>query len=196
MCGHLDIVKYLIEKCHCDPDIRSNSGGTALEWCYSIEVAEYLIEECGARIPSKKHFGSPEFERYLKNQANSEDLFFASSKGKTPYMRRLVEEFDYSPQLMKDGHGKTALHHASEHGHIEAVKYLIEECHCDPDTQDNSGWTALGYAAEEKHEDIVQYLVEKCKATITDGIIRYAKPLKMKTYLREQLKKQNSNQNQ
>ena len=91
---------------------------------------------------------------------------------------------------------KEKLFAASALGYLEIVKHLIEECHCDPDTQDNSDWTALSYAAEKKHEDIVQYLVEKCKATITDRIIQCAKPLKMKTYLREQLKKQNSNQNQ
>ena len=133
---------------------------------------------------------------YLGSQANSGSLFRASRAGNMRYMKELVEKFSYNPRLIKDGHGKTALHHASKHGRIEAVKFLIEKCHCDPDTQDNSGWTALDYAAEEKHEDIVQYLVEKCKATITDGIIRYAKPLKMKAYLREQQKKQGRNQNQ
>jgi len=30
--GHLDLVKYMIERCGCDAGIKSNNGGTPLHW--------------------------------------------------------------------------------------------------------------------------------------------------------------------
>lgn len=30
--GHLDIVKYLVNEAHCDPDVKRNDGYTPLSW--------------------------------------------------------------------------------------------------------------------------------------------------------------------
>ena len=43
--GHLDIVKYLIEECHCNPEEKDNNGETALDLAYKCEysgIADYL----------------------------------------------------------------------------------------------------------------------------------------------------------
>ena len=71
------------------------------------------------------------------------------------------------------------------------VKYLVEECHCNPDEKDGQGQTPLYWASCGGHLDIVQYLIEECRATITEKIIE-----EIKYYLLEQQKKQKSNQNQ
>jgi len=39
----------------------------------------------------------------------------------------------------KDSDGRAALHRASKDRHLELVKYLVEECHCNPETKDYDG---------------------------------------------------------
>ena len=84
--------------------------------------------------------------------------------------------------------GWTALHHASEHGHLEivaylfvtchvnmeaktnascngrlpVVRYIVETCHVDAEASDVEGWNALHYASENGHLEVVEYLIETC----------------------------------
>ena len=46
----------------------------------------------------------------------------------------------------KTDSGLTALHYASDKGHLEIVQYLIETCHVDMEAKDNDGETALDLA--------------------------------------------------
>jgi ankyrin repeat protein len=50
---------------------------------------------------------------------------------------------------------------ASRNGHLETVKYLVEECKADPTAQNN---TAVVYTSQNGHLETVKYLVEECKA--------------------------------
>uniref|UniRef100_A0A1X7VDQ8 Uncharacterized protein n=1 Tax=Amphimedon queenslandica TaxID=400682 RepID=A0A1X7VDQ8_AMPQE len=54
--------------------------------------------------------------------------------------------------------GVTVLHRAA--GHIDSIKYLINECHCDPMATTKDGETILHRAAG--HIDIVKYLINEC----------------------------------
>ena len=47
--GHLDLVKYLIEKCHCNPEAKDYVGWTPLYFASKeghLDIVKYLIEEC------------------------------------------------------------------------------------------------------------------------------------------------------
>ena len=43
-------------------------------------------------------------------------------------MKHLIEKENCDVEI-KDDNGHTALHRASSFGHLDVVKYLIEECH-------------------------------------------------------------------
>uniref|UniRef100_A0A1X7T9A0 Uncharacterized protein n=1 Tax=Amphimedon queenslandica TaxID=400682 RepID=A0A1X7T9A0_AMPQE len=53
--------------------------------------------------------------------------------------------------------GETVLHHAVEH--IDAVKYLINECNCDIMTPDKDGWTPLHFAAGVSTAEVIEYFL-------------------------------------
>ena len=53
----------------------------------------------------------------------------------------------------------TPLHYASSAGHLEVVRYFINEQHCDPMTKDKYKGTPLHYACQLGHPHIVQYLL-------------------------------------
>ena len=52
---------------------------------------------------------------------------------------------------------------AAMHGHVDIVRYLVEEADIDPNSADTDGWTALHFAAYNGHLDVVRYLVEEAK---------------------------------
>lgn len=62
----------------------------------------------------------------------------------------------------KSNRGYTSLHLASDNGHLEIVKYLVEICCADSEAKSNGGWTALHFASYSGHLEIVRYLVEVC----------------------------------
>ena len=53
------------------------------------------------------------------------------------------------------------MHCAAGGGHLEVVKYLIEDRGCDPNITDNYGWNALYCAARVGHLEVVKYLIEE-----------------------------------
>ena len=61
-------------------------------------------------------------------------------------------------------YGKSQLMAAAQGGHLDAVKYLIEEKVIDVDKMDNRGVTALMFAAAEGHLDVVNYLIDEKRA--------------------------------
>lgn len=68
-CGHLTIVKYLIEHCNCPPDQiqkgkRSFHRRTPLHWAARnghLDVVKYLVEECDIDVDAKTIDGTTAF---------------------------------------------------------------------------------------------------------------------------------------
>ena len=61
---------------------------------------------------------------------------------------------------------RTALHHASEFGHLDTVKYLIDTHHCDPLVKDQSNKTPLHTAANSGQLEVVKYFTEDLKIDV------------------------------
>ena len=93
-----------------------------------------------------------------------------------------TDDIDLSWVLVSDKKGRTLLHVASKHGHIDIVNFIrkaIYESTSDKklrkqylDIQDFKGRTALFYASAEGHEEVVSYLIDR-EASIekdTNGI--------------------------
>ena len=64
---------------------------------------------------------------------------------------------------MRGEFGDTPLHDASQSGHLEIVKYIVEEVKVNPEVMDNYGETPLDDASWGGHLEIVKYLVEEVK---------------------------------
>ena len=64
-----------------------------------------------------------------------------------------------------------ALHCAASGGHLEVVKYLIEDRECDPKISDNDGLNALHCAAYNGHLKVVRVSIEdrKCDLNIREN---------------------------
>jgi len=59
--------------------------------------------------------------------------------------------------------GRNALHKAAFWGHVDMVKFLIEECELDPNAQDNYGDTPLHDAAKFGHTDVAKIALKNPK---------------------------------
>ncbi|KAG7373158.1 ankyrin repeat domain protein [Nitzschia inconspicua] len=83
-------------------------------------------------------------------------------------LSRLVQlvrsNHQFQPATFVDRNGATALMWAAGGGHLEMVKYLLEECQCDPlqpqrGKRSFAGRTALHWASRNGHLAVVRYLV-------------------------------------
>eukprot|EP00736_Rhodelphis_marinus_P010433 Rmarinus@m.19872 len=144
--GHLDIVKYLIDK-------------------------GVNFEETGSIPADTSHGGedSPpneiEEEKGADNEENENDVVgwtpvhAASQEGHLEIVQFLVNEKGANYEE-PDQYGWTPVHIASEGGHSEVVQFLIEKG-ADFERTNKHGRTPLHVAAREGHLDLVKFLIEE-----------------------------------
>ena len=98
--GHLEEVKYLIEKAHVNPEIRDNEGRTALHIASEkghISIVEYLIEKAHVNPESRDGLGrtalqlakNPEITKYFsKFELNNGNIHTPMHRA-SPTLRRV-----------------------------------------------------------------------------------------------------------
>ena len=86
------------------------------------------------------------------------DVVAAIEAGDLAGLKRLVASGQV-PVNAKGGY--PPLHEAAGCGHLEMVRYLVEEAGADPRVQNAQGITPLSIAACDGHLDIVRYLIEE-----------------------------------
>ncbi|THH12226.1 hypothetical protein EW145_g143 [Phellinidium pouzarii] len=99
--------------------------------------------------------------------AQLEALYTAGLSGNLTHLKNLVNEATSSGKfeafaLANDASprtGLTVVHAAASRGHMNALKWLIEDCGGIPDLEDKEGETALHKAALNGHLRVVVYLV-------------------------------------
>ena len=102
-------------------------------------------------------FGNP-IEEKLKSRRKIEKFHKGVIEGKIYFVKLLVEEEGVNVNA-RDEYKCTALHWASENGHLDIVKYLVESG-ADINAKDYSGWTPLHVAAWNGRLDVVKYLLK------------------------------------
>ena len=81
------------------------------------------------------------------------------------YLMKKILRYKSIRDIFSDStsHKTTPTHVAALKGHINIVKYLIEECRCDPNLPGGvQGRAPLFQAAQEGHLSIVKFLIIKC----------------------------------
>ena len=149
--GKLDIVKFLVEECHCDLSEHDVQGTPLHSACLengSIDIVRFLIVDHNCDPASRGNLGTT-------------PLHCACSSGKLDIVKFLVEECHCDPRVC-DGNSNTPLHCACEEGNFDIVRYLIVEYHCDPAGRGELGRTPLHYACWSGKLDMVRFLVEEC----------------------------------
>ena len=186
---HIDIVKYLITECNCDPMATDKDGKTVLHYAVEhINNVKYLITECNCDPmvtdtdgKTVLHYAveqnSLNVVEYLVLTGKCDPILAANKYGNTVLLfasgllhivKNLIDNHQCDPTVT-DKDGKTVLHYGAKH--IDIVEYLITECKCDPMVTDKDGKTVLHYAVEHNCLDAVEYLLltNKCNPVAKDN---------------------------
>uniref|UniRef100_A0A1X7TLK4 Death domain-containing protein n=1 Tax=Amphimedon queenslandica TaxID=400682 RepID=A0A1X7TLK4_AMPQE len=147
----MDIVKYLIDECHCNPMATNNRGETVLHRAAGhIDIVKYLINECHCDPMATK---------------NSGETVLHCAAGHIDIVKYLINECHCDP-MVTDSNNITILHKAAINNSSDVIKYLIDEWHHDPMTVDRWGWTPLHFAAHWGNSAAVEYLLSTGKCDL------------------------------
>ena len=178
--GHVAIIEWLIKKYNISPDYCDEGKQSALNQAAAtgnIEALQYLIEE---------HRASPTLTD--KNEFAFTPLHWACQNGHLNIVKYLIEQHKVPPNYRRKGKESergqdepltltdknklalTPLHWACYNGHLNIVKYLIEEHQVSPGYCDEGKISVLNQATKKGHLHILQYLIEECgvSPTLTD----------------------------
>ena len=176
-----------MEKHQCDPNAKYENGNTALNvaaFSGSLNILKYFIEErncsskCTGLLNKSLLHNACEGKsnlavvKYLveihkldpktrdKNNNTSLNIAASSSTYSLDILKYFIDTRKCGTRYT--GHlGRTLLHNAcEEHGSLDAVKYLVEQCGYDVFGKDQDGNIPLHIAARYGHLDIVVYLIE------------------------------------
>ena len=171
--GNLLLVKYLIEKKHCNPVISSVPRTVSpIVDAYNnghLDVVKYLVDEVGVDVknifysensvdslPVKNGLAIMKYLFEEKGMSPSEDLLFSvNNKDEAEY---LIKKCRLDPHYQNSSK-ETCLFSAIRHNNLELLKYFIEEYDIDPNIRNYYGNTVLHDCAWYNDFYIVKYLV-------------------------------------
>lgn len=179
--GNMEIVKYLVEECKCDPNEKDKEFGTTAlmraATCRRNDILSYLLDR-KANVKTRDKGGRTVLA-YAADGRNMDGMETLVAKG--------------ADLNVTDKEGHTLLMKASERGTLNMVTYLIKKG-AKVKAKTKYGKTALIYAAEGGYLDVVGYLLDhgadiKTKNKWGDTVldIKTVHP-SVKTYLQSRLK--------
>ena len=171
------IVKYLIEECHCDPQIKNSKGALALHIACvvgSLSIVR-LVSNCNVNTGLSSEWYLEELNSSMNFVPGDTPLLIACLCNSIEIVKYLTEECRCDPQI-QNCQGVLPLHIACSNGPLEMVKLVS---HCNANTRITStctlisrsimkeltvveGDTPLHIACRYKEDVIVKYLIEEC----------------------------------
>ena len=159
--GAFNVVELLVSRYQFNPIIKDKSGMTPMHLAaISGEKKlqnvlpkifyDFLLQS--ESVGSLTNEAQEDLETHLKCLIDSLSLKEATYFPVIQYL----SEFNANPL---DNEKRTPLHLACRHGHLNLVKFLIEETNCDKSLRDEYGINALGCAILSGHLGTIEYLV-------------------------------------
>ena len=193
--NHLDVAKYLVLTGKCDSILAANKyGNTVLLFAASKglpNIVKYLIHnhDCDPMVTNV--YGETVLHYAVKNKhlaivetlvlsGKCDPILAANKYGNTVLSFAInYESFDIVKHLIHLLKANILLHQAVTNFNI--VRYLINECKCNPMVTDENGKTLLHYAVEMDRIDVVEYLLStgKCDPVAKDNMGRIRLQLTM-----------------
>ena len=188
---HTDIVRHLVENSNCDVNVKDSTGYTPLHHAAReghIDIVRCLVENSNCDVNVKDSTGYTPLHHAAREHCKNES---AVPKCLVLALSRWCECDTWcSPSTLGchcSTHGVTpaplGYHHStkdryhicrhvifSSEGHIDIVRFLVENSNCDVNVKDRTGYTPLHHAARKGHIDIVRCLVENsnCDVNVKD----------------------------
>ena len=162
--GWLDIVKMLIEKYRCDPNVVTKDRLSVLHFACKyghIDIVTLLIENYGCD-PNVVTESNESLLHYACRYASHIDVvtLLIEKYGCDPnVVTLLIEKYGCDPNVVTKNN-ESLLHYACLYGHIDVVTLLIEKYGCDPNVVTDSNQSILHYACKGGFY-VVKYLINK-----------------------------------
>ena len=153
--GHYEVVKYLINKCNCNPHQQSEEGETPLYLaCLAghYEIVTYLINEHHCD-PNTGGSYNPLHDAHIRVL-----LHKACQYGELQVVTFLVSLPSVGLNI-KSNSGYTPLHTACHYGQLGIIKFLVSLPLVDVNILSNFGYTPLHTACHYGQLDIIKFLV-------------------------------------
>jgi serine/threonine-protein phosphatase 6 regulatory ankyrin repeat subunit B len=172
-CGHLDMVKYLIDKKmdiheldddQYSPLLHAIAGGHENIVIYLTDLdggIEKSIAKNNLLILTAAKHGQTQIYDYLKS--NGADIHIVDSDGKTALMyAAIINNIEIAQDLLNEGlkvdnqdnKGLTSLHYAVHENNLEIASFLLKN-KANINIQDNEGLGAIHYAVNTyRHDDV------------------------------------------
>jgi hypothetical protein len=127
-----------------------------------LEKKIELMEKFRQIIVIKQAKDNPEqaFKFYAKKFSNSSSFLNACRLGYLELLKIFVSNGVMVGKVISNDTQTTALHHASDTGHTDVVKWLCEHPGLAVDSKDKEGLTALHYALKKSHTRVAKVLIE------------------------------------
>ena len=190
--GHIEVVKYLIIECNCDPmTVINDVGDTVLHYAAKkglLDLLKFIINHHNCSLMATNRRGETilhcavgpiEVVKYLIIECNCDPmtvindvgdtvLHYAAKKGLLDLLKFIINHHNCNLMATNE-QGKTILHCAVKH--IDILKYLINECNYDPMVVDKFGQTPLHIATYQHHLAAIEYLLStgRCGPLIKDN---------------------------
>ena len=151
-----ETLKLLIDGySNCDYSIADDSGKTAFWYIYNqgdIDIIKYYLNAFNCKIEGN----------YMKKAL----LHTAAEKGQYVAFKLICESMKNNPVMQiserilyeTDDYGNTSLHLASKFGHLEVVKYLVENIKLNLNILNLDGQTCFHLACKYGQLSIMQYI--------------------------------------
>ncbi|XP_018917605.1 glutaminase kidney isoform, mitochondrial isoform X2 [Bemisia tabaci] len=102
------------------------------------------------------HKKDPRKHKYETKGLKVVQLLFSAANGDISALRR--HKLSGMDMGLSDYDGRTALHLAAAEGHLDCIKFLLEQCGVDHTVRDRWGKTPIEEAKQFRHVQVVQYL--------------------------------------
>ncbi|XP_019858209.1 PREDICTED: serine/threonine-protein phosphatase 6 regulatory ankyrin repeat subunit A-like [Amphimedon queenslandica] len=182
--GHVPVVLYLTSLPQCDVAANTSNGLTALHitcgYSDSLPILKHLVEnhqldlcavndEGMAPIHLACLKGRQELVQYIIEHIPSSLDLPVTGYGHTPFLTAVCfNQLDVIKYLISkkcnlsatDDEGYGAVHISVEEGHLNVLKYLIDNNYCNPNATDRQDRTPLHVAVAADKFELLEYLIK------------------------------------